>query len=124
MNSWSEISKIVGNESITIERIKIPSKDISIEGRFELPPLAKLSESEQVFIAHFVKSHGSIKEMEKRFGISYPTIKNRLNQISEKLGFLDISITKNKKTNSQEVLEKLEKGSISADEAIETLKNV
>ena len=41
---------------------------------------------DQVFIGAFVRSHGSIKEMERLFGVSYPTIKNRLNRLSQALG--------------------------------------
>ena len=49
-------------------------------------PLAQLPMEDQVFIGAFVRSHGSIKEMERLFGVSYPTIKGRLNRLSEALG--------------------------------------
>ena len=63
---------------------------IAIEGEFDLPPLSSLTAEEQVFVAAFVKCHGSIKQMEKLFGISYPTVKNRLNALGNKLDFVDV----------------------------------
>ena len=87
---WSHITKIADNKQVTVTKVYIDDLDISVEGQFELPPLAKLSSDDQVFVAVFVKCHGSIKEMEKHFGVSYPTIKNRLNQIGSQLDFVTV----------------------------------
>ena len=54
-------------------------------GDFELPLLARLSEKEQQFIPAFVKSSGSLKDMAKSMGISYPTVRNVLDDLIEKL---------------------------------------
>ena len=54
-------------------------------GDFELPLLARLSEKEQQFILAFVKSSGSLKDMSKSMGISYPTVRNVLDDLIEKL---------------------------------------
>jgi hypothetical protein len=54
-------------------------------GDFELPLLARLSEKEQQFIFAFVKSSGSLKDMAKSMGISYPTVRNVLDDLIEKL---------------------------------------
>ena len=54
-------------------------------GDFELPLLARLSEKEQQFILAFVNSSGSIKDMAKRMGISYPTVRKVLADLIEKL---------------------------------------
>ena len=114
---WSYLTKITENKPLTVTKVKTED-DISIEGQFELPPLAKLTSDDQVFVAVFVKSHGSIKEMEKYFGVSYPTIKNRLNQIGSKLDFVEIETSVAK----DGVLEKLERGEISVGDAIELIK--
>ena len=55
-----------------------------------MPPLARLTAEDQIFVAAFVRCHGSIKQMEKFFGVSYPTIKNRLNRIGALLPFAEI----------------------------------
>ena len=54
-------------------------------GSFELPLLARLSEKEQQFIIDFVKSSGSLKDMAKNIGVSYPTMRNMLDDLIEKL---------------------------------------
>ncbi len=114
---WTYLTKITEHKPILVTKVKTDD-NITIEGEFELPPLAQLSQDDQVFVAVFVKSHGSIKEMEKYFGISYPTVKSRLNRIGDKLDFVDVETTVAKDS----VLEKLEQGEISVADAIELLK--
>jgi hypothetical protein len=60
MQDWQQLTDLTQNKQIVIERIKVVDSGINIEGNFELPPLAKLSMEDQVFVAAFVKSHGSI----------------------------------------------------------------
>lgn len=76
-----------------------------------------MSYEDQVFVAMFIKVHGSIKEMEQAFGISYPTVKSRLNKIGESLGFVESK----KVSPKEEVLSKLENGELSFNEALERL---
>ena len=116
---WHELAKITGGEHITIEKIRMTEKEISIEGSFELPPLARLSAEDQVFVMAFVRADGSIKEMERIFGVSYPTIKNRLNRVAMQLQLVEIIPFSPNPDN--EVLTALERGDISAKEAIERL---
>ena len=86
---WQELTKLTQGQPIVIERVRVPQKDIAIEGHFELPQLARLNLEDQVFIIAFVRCHGSIKEMEQTFGVSYPTIKSRLNRIANSLEFIE-----------------------------------
>ncbi len=116
---WHELYRLTQGAPVVIERVRLANSDIAIEGSFEIPPLAQLSAEDQVFVMAFVRSHGSIKEMEQVFGISYPTVKNRLNRIGENFQF---SETLPVPTSSQaDVLSELERGEITADEAIERL---
>jgi hypothetical protein len=92
---------------------------ISIEGDFELPPLAQLRYEDQVFVSAFIRSHGSIKDMEKAFGISYPTVKNRLNRLAEQL---QLVVIETPLPAENDVLDMLERGEISASEAAERLQ--
>lgn len=106
---------------LVVERVR--SGDVAIEGAFELPPLARLSEEDQVFVAAFVRCHGSIREMEKLFGISYPTVKNRLNKLAATLeGSLGLANAVNPPPTREQVLEMLERGDITVVEAEEMLK--
>lgn len=117
-SDWQDLLRIAQGNQILIERVRIASKGISIEGEFTLPQLVQLSLEDQVFVMAFLRSHGSIKEMEQTFGVSYPTIKARLNRISGQFEFVDT----NPSPSRAEVLEKLKTGEISADEAIRILE--
>jgi hypothetical protein len=104
---------------MVVERVRLPEKDIVIEGSFELPELARLSVDDQVFVTAFVRSHGSIKDMEQIFGVSYPTIKSRLNRIANALHFVETNPTPSR----AEILDRLKRGEITAEEAIRELEN-
>ena len=122
-NDWQSLTKLTGDKEIVVERVQILADQIHIEGNFELPPLAKLTNEEQIFVASFVRAHGSIKEMERLFGISYPTVKSRLNTVSRKLGFLDVEQSTASIDQSKNILDELESGKISVEDAVARLKN-
>jgi hypothetical protein len=67
-----------------------------------------------------VKSHGSIKEMERLFGVSYPTIKSRLNRLAQRLS-PELTV-ESAQPRPSEILDRLERGEITAKEAVEALK--
>ena len=117
---WEQLTKMTGDRPVTIQKVAIDGQDVAIEGEFELPPLARLKADDQVFVAVFVKCHGSIKQMEKHFGISYPTVKNRLNRVSERLGFVEVEALEDA-SESSDVLAQLERGEIAVEDAIEQL---
>jgi hypothetical protein len=117
-SDWQELTKLTQGQPILIERVRLAGKDITIDGQFELPQLARLSQEDQVFITAFVRSHGSIKEMEQIFGVSYPTIKSRLNRIAASLEFVET----NPAPSRAEVLDRLKRGEITAQDAIQELE--
>ena len=61
-SDWQELLRIAQGGSIIIERVRIPEKQISVEGEVTPPELARLSLEDQVFVVAFLRSHGSIKE--------------------------------------------------------------
>jgi hypothetical protein len=115
---WQELTKLTRGSALTVEKVRLNDKEIAIEGSFELPPLARLISEDQIFVTAFIRSHGSIKDMEELFGISYPTVKNRLNRISQQLEFVDI----NPPAPKSEVLEQLDRGEIDIDYALKKLR--
>ena len=115
---WHALSDLTRGRPIVVERVRLTEEDIAIEGAFELPRLARLSAEDQVFVAAFVRSHGSIKEMEQVFGVSYPTVKARLNRIGASLEFVETDPGPGR----AEVLERLARGEISAEQAIAELE--
>jgi hypothetical protein len=115
---WQELTQLTQGAPLIVERVRLADRDIVLEGAFELPQLARLALEDQIFIAAFVKSHGSIKEMESVFGVSYPTIKARLNRIAGALQFIDTDPAPSR----SEILERLSRGEISAADAINELE--
>jgi len=116
---WQELTRLTGGAAFVVERVRLAGKDIAIEGAFAPPQLARLTADDQVFVAAFVRSHGSIKEMEQMFGVSYPTVKARLTRIAASLEFIDESPAPPR----NEVLERLERGEITPAEAIAALED-
>ena len=115
---WQALTELTQGRPIVVERVRLPDRDVAIEGSFELPKLAQLAAEDQVFVAAFVRSHGSIKEMEQVFGVSYPTVKARLNRIAAMLEMVEID----PQPTRGEVLERLKRGEITADEAVAELE--
>ena len=70
-----------------------------------------------------MRSHGSIKQMEQLFGVSYPTIKNRLNRIAAALPFVDVQPSAGDAAESSvsSILDRLERGEVTAAEAVSEL---
>lgn len=119
ITDWQELTKLTRGQPIAVERVRLADENnIAIEGNFELPQLARLAMDDQIFIIAFVRSHGSIKEMERIFGVSYPTIKSRLTRIAASLEFVETNPTSSK----AEILERLQRGDISAEDAIREIE--
>jgi hypothetical protein len=117
---WQEITRLTQGRPIAVERVRLTDTGTALEGAWELPQLARLSAEDQIFVTAFVRSHGSIKEMERVFGVSYPTIKARLNRIGESLDFVDT----NPQPSRVEILERLRRGEITPDGAIKELEEL
>lgn len=115
---WQELTQLTRGQRILVQRVRIADKDITIDGSFELPQLARLGLEDQIFIVAFVRSHGSIKEMERVFGVSYPTIKSRLTRIAGSLEFVETNPTASK----SEILDRLRRGEITAEDAIREME--
>jgi hypothetical protein len=115
---WQELTDLTHGQRFVVERVRLAGSDVVIEGQFEPPQLAQLSVDDQVFVAAFVRSHGSIKEMERIFGVSYPTIKSRLNRIAEHLDFVDTDPA----PTGADVVDRLRRGEISVQEALAELE--
>jgi len=120
---WTALTRLTAGRAFEIERVRLVDQDIAIEGRFTPPALAALPADDQVFVAAFVRSHGSIKQMEQLFGVSYPTIKNRLNRIAAALPFVDVEPSESDAAELPiaSILDRLERGEVSAAQAVAEL---
>jgi hypothetical protein len=119
-SDWQDLMRMAEGSALVVERVRFVDKQVSIEGQFVLPELARLSLEDQIFITAFLRAHGSIKEMEQVFGVSYPTIKARLNRIGGLLQFVEV----NPSPSRAEVLERLKSGEINAEDAIRALEGL
>src|SRR5438128_12473846 len=117
---WQALSRLTGGAPFEIERIRLTGQDVAIEGRFDVPPLATLPADDQVFVAAFVRCHGSIKQMEQFFGVSYPTIKNRLNRIGALLPFAEVDVSPPPSTT--DLLSQLERGELTVRDVLAQLR--
>jgi len=116
---WQELTDLTRGQPFVVERVRLTRSDVAIEGRFEPPQLAELNVDDQVFVAAFVRAHGSIKEMERIFGVSYPTVKARLNRIAERLDFVDTDPA----PVGPDVVDRLRRGEISVQDALDELED-
>src|SRR6185436_4424753 len=114
---WHELTSLTGGRPFVVERVRLADNGVAIEGGFEPPQLAQLSVEDQVFVTAFVRCHGSIKEMERIFGVSYPTIKSRLNRVSRLLDFVETDPAPPR----SEVIDRLRRGEITAQQALTEL---
>jgi len=119
---WQSLTRLTGTSSVVVERVRLTDTGVAVEGAFELPPLAALPAEDQVFVAAFVRSHGSIKEMEQLFGVSYPTIKNRLNRIGGLLPKFEAQPDAPPAATS-ELLDRLERGELTARDVIARMRS-
>ena len=114
MSDWRDLTDLTHGEAFVVERVRLAGSGAAVEGAFELPQLARLTADDQVFVSAFVHCHGSIKQMEKWFGVSYPTIKNRLKRIAADLEFVEVDAAA---APRHDILDRLERGEITAAEA-------
>ena len=119
---WQSLTALTAGRNFLVERVRLTDTQIAIEGEFDLPPLARLTAEDQTFVAAFVRCHGSIKQMEKFFGVSYPTIKNRLNRIGALLPFAEIDPEDEAPSAASDLLTRLEQGEMSVKDVLERLR--
>jgi hypothetical protein len=106
----------VCGKQLKITKLQCTDCHTTIENEFELSNFETLSKEQLSFIETFLKCRGNIKEVEKELGVSYPTVRGKLDDIISSLGY---STTKKvEKIDRKKVILMLEKGEITAEEAI------
>ena len=108
------------SETLKVTKLHCNRCHTTIENEFELSKLAALSGEQLHFVEVFLACRGSIKEVEKELGISYPTVRGKLNEVVSSLGY---EIKKKNEVDEKKVVSMLENGEITAEEAIKLLKN-
>lgn len=116
---------VIGTCPVCASKLKVAklhchSCSTSIEGDFELDKFSYLTKEQKLFIEVFIKNRGNIKEIEKEMGISYPTVRRNLDQVIEALGYS--TVPKPDPIDKQGILERLDKGEISSEEALKLMQ--
>lgn len=116
------ISHCPSCESNQVEVVKMACSScrMTFEGSFSIPKLLQLPEADLQFILDFVLSSGSLKEMAKLQSVSYPTLRNRLNNLIDSIHALENA----RQTSKEDILQQLEAGKITTKEATLLLINV
>lgn len=110
----------VCGKDLTVARLKCDSCDTVIENNFSLSKFDYLSDEELHFVEVFIRCRGNIKEVEKELGISYPTVRARLDGVIKSLGYE--TEPDNRSVRKEEILRALENGEITAEQAIAQLR--
>jgi hypothetical protein len=103
-----------------VEKIQCEDCHTTFEGKFDIHPLLKLPAEDLQFIMDFVKCSGSLKQMAEQQRVSYPTLRNRLNELIESVDQLHFK----QESSKEGVLKLLEEGKISAQEAAKMLQKL
>ena len=116
---------ICGGE-VTIAKLECNACGVSIEGRFELERLSRLSPEQIHFVETFIRCEGTIKRVEAELGISYPTVRARLKEVIQALGFEVVSDVASESLRLTEeerrgILNQLDRGEITTQEALDLL---
>lgn len=115
----------VCNENLQITKLKCPHCRTEISGNFQLDKFLRLDKEQLEFVEVFIKSRGNIKEVEREMGISYPTVRNKLDDVIGALGYnAEESPDDSTSEKRKEVLDSLEKGEIGSKEAVELLQKI
>lgn len=126
MNSFSGVCPICG-EKMMITKLHCRNCHTTLEGRFAVSKISGLSEEQQDFVELFVKCRGNLKEVGKELDLSYPTVRNRLDEVIRALGYPikeDIEAEEDMEDEKLSILDSIESGSMSVDEAINKLKTM
>lgn len=117
----------VTGQKLIITELATEDGAITIRGKFRVPEVAKIDRAHQEFLEVFLRSRGVISSVEKELGISYPTVRARLDALLEALDYKPIKEDrKNGKDSAAKraILEQLEQGQITAEEAKAQLRSV
>lgn len=106
-------------DKLILRSLGCPGCGLELNGELEVPRLLRLSADDREFIELFVLAGGSLKEVGQGLGISYPTVRIRLDQVIQRLQ----ALSGLKQKERLEILTKVEKGQITAKEAVKLLRN-
>lgn len=110
-------------EALAVTRLHCRNCDTTIDGHFDAGRLGRLSAEQVVFVETFVRCEGKLNRMEREVGLSYPTLRTRLNEVIRQMGFLAGAETAPAGDEERHrILDELAKGTITSEEAMRALE--
>jgi hypothetical protein len=114
---------LVCQAALEVKRLECPACGTGIDGAFGLCRFCRLSPDQRDFLDVFLAARGNIREVERVLGISYPTVRGRLNALLETLGYpADSGEAGGGVRSKREALQALEQGEIDVDEALRQMR--
>lgn len=110
----------VCNSNLKVTRLECKKCGTIIQNEFELSKFAYLKKEQLYFIEIFLKCRGNIKDVEKEMGLSYPTVRAKLDDVIFALGY---NLDKRPKVDNREIINMLENKQITYEQAIEMLED-
>ena len=112
---------------LAVTRLRCRSCGTTLEGDFNVGRFARLDRDQLALLESFLRSRGNLREMERELGISYPTVRSRVEALVRSLGFgprtdEDDAVTGDAAQSREEILERLARGEISAEAAARAIR--
>ncbi len=113
----------VCNDRLSVQRLHCRSCDTSIEGHFDTGRIGRLSAEQMTFVETFIRCEGKLNRMERELGMSYPTLRSRLTEIIQKMGF-EVGPEEDALSVEERhrILDQLAQGKISSEQAMSMLE--
>ena len=113
--------------TLEVTELSCPSCGTTLRGRWTTCPFCKLPPEDLELLETFLRCRGNVKEMERILGLSYPTVRNRVNELLRKLGYgaeeAEIGETELAERR-RKILDMLDRGEITSSEAIRRLEEL
>jgi hypothetical protein len=109
------------NDTLQATQLYCPSCDTTLTGHFDLGRFQRLTSEQLAFAELFIRCEGKITRVESELGLSYPTVRNRLNELIRALGYTVREEPRMTADERRAILDRLASGEISSEEAVELL---
>jgi len=114
----------VCGEALAVTRLHCRNCDTTVEGRFDVGRLGRLTAEQVAFVETFVRCEGKLNRMEREVGLSYPTLRARLTEVIRQMGFpVGVEQAPSSDDELHRLLDDLASGKITSDEAMRSLEN-
>lgn len=113
----------VCGDELTVSRLHCRNCDTALDGHFNLGKFYRLTPEQLHFVETFIKCEGKITRVEEELGISYPTVRNRLNDVIRALGYEVPAQAAVSAERRKAILEQVQAGEIAPEDAVELLRD-